>query len=252
MSVTYHIEGKRVSPKYIREVYIRNFLDARDIFSKYLGVHLNLRLKRPRITILPHSGGIETRYVKGFQKLLKIQANQYLSVSTKIKLMHGLKEISLEDILKSYPAHEYAEMTFVITRAKRIEKISEIKNVYVRIFYRFLSELFAEIFRSLYCDVKGLEFKPIPRGRWFRKAKIKVKPMYKLASMISDTHKKDSVEFKSRVLQALLFQKLDNLDKLAKCGKNEWESFLFKCLKNEWDKANEHAERRTPIDRWYE
>lgn len=241
MSIRYHIGDKLVSKDYIRKTYNSSLLKARDTFAEYLGVFIPIKPGKLDVVFTTPTG-VKTsyRYREKLRSLLK--NNQTITFKTTIRLQRDLskRKLDLSDRLLTLPAHEFADNAYLIIRYEMYNASYKDKASYA--LYRVLRETFAEIFRSLFCEVNNLEFKPLEYKSWI--SKLSRKPsdpnfelFYDSAGRLSKILKGTSLKFKAAFLRALLFQEYEPIDKV-KPG----NSFL-----KEWEKAWKYADKRAPF-----
>jgi hypothetical protein len=234
MSTRYHIDGKDYTADYIRSTYRTYFEKANDSLSYYLGVRIPIEFKN--ITIKFPSECIEVK-----TKCFNAPFGQNVIVYTDLKIPYKTdpNDIGIFDLVHTLPAHELAESIFYNVRFN-LDEVEEVTTYIIYAYYRFLGEMFSEVYRNVFCQANHLNFKPLHIHNWFertfkgKKHDPEFETFYKHASFISKTLSHRPIEFNLAFLRALLFQKLDSIG-----------DDVDKQLKREFFKAYNYAKGRT-------
>ena len=210
MSSIYHIDGQKYSADYIKQTYREHFEKASDTFCYYFGVSLPIHLEKISIDFPADESGITSRV-----KMARL--GQPIIVNTELRFIQKTNPMSFDvyDISHVELAHELAEISFWNIRAN-LDNFDIITDT-MSIFYRFLGETFAEIFKTIYCEKNKFKFKPIPLqsrfSRIFKGGKYPpdFETFYKPASILSKHMNKRPLKYRVSFLRALLFQNYDSL-----------------------------------------
>ena len=84
--------------------------------------------------------------------------------------------------------------------------------------------------------MKGLKFIPHPIRGIFTKRDLRSNPKYEAAHYYSNKYKNESLRYKARLLQSLLFQKHEPIEE-----KKDPVKVVENAIKNEWKRAEKHA-----------